>query len=232
MNDKDAIVLLSGGLDSTTCLALAVQKYGKDKVLAVSMYYGQKHVKELECAHKVAMYYGVDHIEHEVTGAFAYSDCSLLQGNRKDIVEGSYADQQRSRNDGQPVETYVPFRNGLFLSHAAAIALSVNASVVMFGAHRDDVTGDAYPDCSIKFWKTMNQAIKIGTGNKVEVSAPFIRCNKAQIVGMGTRLNVPYELTWSCYKGGDVPCGKCGTCIDRAEAFKKNGLEDPLICKN
>ena len=117
------LVLVSGGIDSTTCLALAADKYGKENVSALSMYYGQKHYKELECAKKVAKYYGADYMELNLSSIFAESNCSLLSHSSEDIPKESYAEQLNKR-DGIPVSTYVPFRNGLFLASAASIALS------------------------------------------------------------------------------------------------------------
>lgn len=225
--DKKAVVLLSGGIDSTTCLATAIEEFGVEDVLALSIYYGQKHSNELKHARDVAEYYGVDFIEHQITGVFDYSDCTLLQG-RGEVAHGSYADQHKATEEG-PVDTYVPFRNGIFLSHATAIAISVGAHWLYYGAHADDAVGNAYPDCSERFASNMHIAIFHGSGWQVEMRTPFIRCNKAAVVAEGLRLNAPYHLTWSCYEGGDRPCGKCGTCIDRQKAFEANGVADPAM---
>ena len=100
--------------------------------------------------------------------------------------------------------------------------------MVVYGAHKDDAAGSAYPDCSPVFNSMIGGAIYEGTGGAVALSAPFIGANKAYVVRKGLELDVPYEMTWSCYRGGDKPCGKCGTCIDRIKAFKENGKEDPL----
>lgn len=105
-----------------------------------------------------------------------------------------------------------------------AIALSKNCEVIYYGAHADDAAGNAYPDCSSAFNDAMGQAIYLGSGNQVRIEAPFVNWTKAKVVGEGLRLKVPYELTWSCYEGGDKPCGVCGTCRDRAEAFRANGV--------
>lgn len=226
--DKKAVVLLSGGIDSTTCLADAVQTYGADNVLALSMYYGQKHQKEIESAQDVAKYYGVDHIIQEISGAFDLSDCTLLQG-REEVAHESYAEQLEKMGGEGTVATYVPFRNGLFLSYAAAIATSVHASTVYYGAHADDAAGRAYPDCTPEFEEAMDRAIYEGSGHLVRLYAPLLNWNKAQVVKYGLELDAPYYLTWSCYEGGDRPCGKCGTCIDRAKAFEANGITDPAI---
>ena len=230
MKSEKAMVLFSGGVDSTTCLALAIERYGKENVVPLSIFYGQKHVKEIEAAHKVLAYYGLDGISIDLTPVFAYSDCSLLAHSDQEIPEESYAEQLQDRN-GAPVTTYVPFRNGLFLSAAASVALSKDCGVILYGAHHDDAAGNAYPDCSEDFVNAMNEAIVQGSGNAVRLEAPFVRWNKAAIVKEGLRLGAPYALTWSCYEGGEKPCGKCGTCRDRIRAFEMNGVKDPAVAE-
>lgn len=223
-----AIVLSSGGVDSTTCLAVAVDKYGADNVISLSVYYGQKHNKELEAARAVADYYKVRHIELDFKPIFEDSNCSLLMQNKTEIPKESYADQL-NKSGGEPVSTYVPFRNGLFLSVAASIAISNGCKEIYYGAHADDAAGNAYPDCSDEFTNAMRKAINLGSGCGLTIKAPFVNHNKAEVVKRGLELNVPYELTWSCYEGGDKPCGRCGTCIDRQKAFEANGVKDPAI---
>lgn len=224
-----ALVLSSGGIDSTTALGIAVQNYGHDNVVALSMSYGQKHDKEIEAAKKVANYYDVELLSLDLSKIFEYSNSSLLKQSTEEIPKESYSTQIEETNGEKPVSTYVPFRNGLFLSTAASIALSKECSVIYYGAHSDDAAGFAYPDCSDVFNNAMNTAIYEGSGHQLKIEAPFINMNKAQVIKKGIELDVPYELTWSCYEGGDKPCGKCGTCIDRAAAFKANGIEDPAI---
>lgn len=226
---KNALVLTSGGVDSTTALALAIEKYGKDHVLALSISYGQKHSKEIEAAKAVAQHYGVEQLFLDLGLIFQYSNCSLLQQSTEDIPEESYAEQIEKTGGETPVSTYVPFRNGLFLSAAASIALSRDCEVIYYGAHADDAAGFAYPDCSPVFNNAMNTAIYEGSGHQLRIEAPFVNKNKSDIVAIGLKLGVPYELTWSCYEGGDKPCGKCGTCIDRAAAFAANGVADPAL---
>ena len=221
-----ALVLSSGGVDSTTALALAVSRYGKDNVIALSVSYGQKHDKEIQA---VSAFYGVEQLFLDLSKIFQYSNCSLLQQSTEEIPEESYAMQIEKTEGEKPVSTYVPFRNGLFLSSAASIALSKDCSVILYGAHADDSAGFAYPDCSPMFNDAMNQAIFEGSGHQLKVEAPFVNMTKAEVVKMGLELNAPYELPWSCYEGKDVPCGKCGTCIDRAAAFAANGVSDPAI---
>ena len=223
-----ALVLFSGGLDSTTCLALAVEKYGADEVLALSVSYGQKHTREIEAAKAVAEYYGVRLKTLDLAAIFADSDCSLLKGSSQEIPKVSYA-EQLTGTDGKPVSTYVPFRNGLFLSSAASIALSNGCEVIYYGAHADDAAGNAYPDCSQAFNDAINQAVYLGSGQQLRVEAPFVGKTKADVVAEGLRLHAPYQLTWSCYEGGEKPCGLCGTCRDRAAAFAANGVADPAL---
>ena len=184
-----AMVLFSGGIDSTTCLGMAIEKYGAQNVIALSISYGQKHTKEIEASDKIVKYYNVKHIYLDLEKIFQYSDCSLLSHSDKEIPKEAYSEQIKNTN-GSPVSTYVPFRNGLFLSSAASIALSLGCS---------------------------------------EIVAPFIASTKDQVVKEGLKLNVPYKYTWSCYEGGEKPCGKCGTCIDRARAFELNGIKDPAM---
>ncbi len=223
-----ALVLCSGGVDSTTLLAMACERYGAKNVVALSISYGQKHEKEIESARAVAKYYGVEQRFLDLAAIFADSNCSLLSHSTEEVPEESYA-EQLDESDGAPVSTYVPFRNGLFLSSAASMALSLGCSVLYYGAHHDDWAGNAYPDCSKEFVDAMNRAIVEGTGGELRMEAPFVEWSKADIVAQGIKLKVPYELTWSCYEGGDYPCGVCGTCIDRNLAFEKNGMRDPLL---
>ena len=226
-----ALVLSSGGVDSTTALALAIEKYGKENVVALSVSYGQKHDKELRAAKAVAKYYGVEQLFLDLSLIFQYSNCSLLQQSDQEIPEESYAQQIEKTGGTTPVSTYVPFRNGLFLSAAASVALSKECSVIYYGAHADDAAGAAYPDCSQAFHDAMNQAIYEGSGKQLRIEAPFVGKTKADIVALGLKYHVPYQLTWSCYEGKEEPCGKCGTCIDRAKAFAANGVSDPAICE-
>ena len=223
-----ALVLFSGGVDSTTCLAAAIDKYGADEVLALSVSYGQKHSREIGAARRIAAYYGVKLREIDLSVMFEDSSCSLLRGSDQEIPKESY-DEQIRKTGGAPVSTYVPFRNGLFLSCAASIALSNGCTEIFYGAHSDDAAGNAYPDCSSEFNDSINRAIYLGSGNVLTVTAPFIGMNKAQVVKRGLELNVPYAMTWSCYEGGERPCGVCGTCRDRAQAFRLNGIEDPAL---
>ncbi|WP_289185506.1 7-cyano-7-deazaguanine synthase QueC [uncultured Parasutterella sp.] len=225
-----AVVLSSGGVDSTTCVAMAVNELGSANVVTLSFKYGQRHEKELESAQKIADFYGLAHYVYDLTSIFAYSDCSLLSSSKEKPEHMSYADQIARDGEGK-VSTYVPFRNGLMLSAAAALAQSLYPEEecgIWIGAHADDAAGNAYADCSVAFNESMGRAISIGTYELVKLHAPLNRLNKAQVVAEGLQLGVPYDLTWSCYEGGEKACGKCATCIDRLAAFRANGCEDPI----
>lgn len=231
---KKALVLCSGGIDSTTCLALMVNKYGKENVIALSLYYGQKHDKELKYAKKIANYYNVKIIQEDISNIMKYAKniCTLMK-NGADIQDGTY-DEQKKVNEKGRVDTYVPFRNGLLLAIATSYAdsLFLGDVDIVYGAHKDDACNNAYADCSEEFAYAMNKAINIGTYGKIKLYRPFIDKNKAEIVKEGTKLNVPYDLTWSCYKGGKNHCGVCATCLDRKKAFRLNNITDKTIYEN
>lgn len=222
-----ALVLTSGGLDSAVCLGHAVHRFGNENVVALNMYYGQKHDIEIENAQKLAAYYAVQLIELDLSKIMQYSDCTLLQG-RGEMTHKSYAEQIAENGEGV-VDTYVPFRNGLFLSAAGSIALSKKCDVIYYGAHSDDAAGNAYPDCSQEFYDAMSKALYTGSGDALELKAPLIQFNKAEVVALGLTLKVPFELTHSCYEGVPGGCGTCATCIDRRQAFISNGIVDPTI---
>ena len=210
------LVLLSGGVDSTTALALAKTK--DPDILAVTFSYNQQHERmEVEAAKKVAAYYHIAHKIIDLSQIFSDSQSALSSNNNIPISEGDYSEQEKPN-------TEVEFRNGVFLAILASIAHQHQATGIYFGAHQDD-SGTVYPDCSLEFIEAMNLAIQIGTSQAVSVFAPFMYLKKKDIVTKGIELRVPYELTYSCYLGTNPACGLCGTCIDRKKAFKANGLE-------
>ena len=153
-----ALVLFSGGLDSSVCLGMAVQKYGADEVIALSIYYGQKHKKEMEASEKVAAFYRVERRTLDLGEIFKGSSCTLLEGASEEIPHEEYA-EQLAANAGAPVSTYVPYRNGLFLSAAASIAIGLSCEVIYYGAHADDAAGNAYPDTSVEFNNAIAESI-------------------------------------------------------------------------
>ena len=230
---RKALVLSSGGIDSTTCLSIAIKELGAENVSTVSILYGQKHSKEIECAKQIAEHYGVEHniINLANTGIMDKSNCPLLAGSTEEIRHESYAEQIAADGEGM-VRTYVPFRNGLMLASVAALAMSIypeDEVDIYIGAHADDAAGRAYADCSEEFTNTIGKAISIGTYDKVKLKAPLVNLNKAGVIKTGLELGTPYQLTWSCYEGTEKPCGACGTCIDRNNAFKVNGITDPAL---
>lgn len=225
MSNAKVVVLFSGGLDSTVLLGKMVAEFGATNVTALSLLYGQKHDKELVSAQRVAISYGVELIQHDISSLFSMSNSSLLKHSTDELPTGDYASQL----EGEEItSSFVPFRNGLFLSAAASIAYSLGASIIVYGAHADDSAGSAYPDCSEEFVRAMDESIRVGTGNKVILLAPFLRYNKAQIVATGLEISAPLYLSWSCYEGEELACGVCGTCVDRLKAFDLNGVSDPI----
>lgn len=227
---RKIVVLSSGGLDSTTCVGIAVKEVGAENVSTVSISYGQRHIKELKAAKDVAVYYNVPHYEVDLSSALQFSNCNLLAKNEDTIPDKSYDDQIKENGEGR-VSTFVPFRNGLLLAAAASVADSLYPGEevsIYYGAHADDLCGSAYADCSPQFADAMDKAINIGTYGKIHVVGPLVNMNKAEVVKTGLELGVPYDRTWSCYRGGSKQCGHCGTCIDRKHAFEANGIEDPV----
>lgn len=215
MGDIKHLVLLSGGLDSAVLLSQCHKS-----VIALNITYGQKHQKEVDAAKALAQFYDVSLVTLDLTEIFQWdSNCTLLDGSAEGVPYEAYT--------GETPSTYVPYRNGLFLSVATSVAYELGCQVVMYGAHTGD-TGAAYPDCSWAFIDAQGKAINEGTGYRVSLVAPFQSFGKNHIVRLGLDNGVPFELTWSCYEGGERPCGKCATCIDRAQAFKLNNAEDPL----
>lgn len=214
-----ALVVLSGGMDSATALAHVVDLMDPSQVETITFNYGSKHnAKENECAKLLSAHYGVQNtlVELPFVGTLFASDLLKSGG---DIPEGHYAEENMKR-------TVVPFRNGIMLSVAAGFAESRGRQEVILGNHAGDHA--VYPDCRRDFTEAMTAAIELGTWKGIHLRSPFVGWSKSQIVSMGLRLGVPYQLTWSCYKGGATACGKCGTCVERLEAFKLAGVIDPL----
>lgn len=225
------LVLSSGGLDSTVLLYKAVKEVGAENVIALNMFYGQKHVKEQACSSWQCEHLGVPVYDADLSEVFSFNpSCSaLLAGSSMDIVHKSYAEQLQDLGGSGTVTAYVPYRNGLFLSYATAVAIQLGCEKIYYGAHADDAAGRAYPDCTPGFITTQAAAIYEGSGGKVSMEAPWWDKNKAGIVAEGLQLGMTheeFEHTWSCYEGKEEPCGTCGTCIDRKAAFEANGIMD------
>lgn len=216
MNRK--IVLgLSGGMDSTTLLAVA--KDSGFTPLTYGFTYGSKHNKyENEAAEQVARYYSVPYQLIDLTAAFAGFRSNLMMGQGA-VPEGHYEEKSME-------QTVVPARNIIFASILAGLAWTNGAEAVWLGVHAGDHA--IYPDCRPHFIGHMIDALKAGTGGKVTMEAPFISLSKADIVRVGSGLGVPYRYTRTCYKNQPIACGKCGSCCERREAFAKNNLSDTV----
>lgn len=193
----------------------------KDEIaLGISFDYGSKHnAKEIPFAKMHCERLGIKHITIELAFMQQYFESSLLKGGAE-IPEGHYADENMK-------STVVPFRNGIMLSIAAGIAESHKLSKVLMANHFGDHS--IYPDCTSAFVNAMNQATKAGTYVNVEVVGPYTGISKTDIARRGRLLGIDYSETWSCYKGGDVHCGKCGTCVERIEALHDAGIEDTTV---
>lgn len=217
-----AVVLTSGGLDSATCLALASKE---NRVIAVNFNYGQKHQAEREAAKKLVDFYKVSElVEIQMPDIFRGAG-STLTDKDKPNPEVTYAE---IRDTFGVSPTYVPYRNGNLLSAATAVAMVKEADSVWFGAHAEDARNWAYPDCTPEFIGAMANAIYIGTYYKVRLVTPVMWMMKKDIVRLGHELRVPFEITHSCYNNACPACGTCPTCVERKEAFRVNGLVDPI----
>ena len=220
---KKALVLLSGGLDSTTALHVAKEQ-GFDELYAITFEYGQKHDKEIEASKAVAKAVGVK--EHKFVQLMLnqWGGCSLTD-DKMDIDDGNI-------NRATIPDTYVPARNMVFLSVAASYADALDIADIFIGVSEVDYSG--YVDCREEFIRSMEQTINLGTvlgaekKQKITLHAPFMHMTKADEVRWGTRLGVDYSLTWTCYRGGEKPCGKCDSCLLRAKAFEEAEIKDPL----
>lgn len=214
VNNKDSIIVLSGGVDSVTML----YDYRDRIALAVSFDYGSNHnAREIPFARLHCERLGIPHLVIKLDFMNRYFSSSLLQGAEA-IPEGNYADENMR-------STVVPFRNGIMLSIAAGLAETHDLKYVMLANHGGDHT--IYPDCRPEFVDAMSAAISAGTYSKTEVLAPYTNITKADIARRGRLLGLDYSETWSCYKGGEKHCGKCGTCVERREAFALAGIDDP-----
>ena len=216
-----AVVLLSGGLDSATTLAIAIHE--GYEVHALSFDYGQRHSRELESAKKIAKYYGVPHkimkVDLRQIGGSALTDNIEIPERELDEIK-----------DEIPI-TYVPARNTILLSFALGYAEVLDADAIFYGANAIDYSG--YPDCRPEYVEAFERMANLGTkkgveGRPIKIIAPLINMSKAEIIKRGMELSVPYQLTWSCYRGGEKACGKCDSCLLRLKGFMEAGYEDPL----
>ena len=214
--NKKGIVLLSGGIDSTTTLYIAKRKYN---LVALTFNYGQRHKKEIECAKKLA---SLNNIKlYIVKIDLSWANSSLV--NRKINVP-----LNRDLNTNEIPNTYVPARNIIFLSYAFSLAESLSIKNIFIGAHIQDYS--CYPDCRPEFLKRFSEAVNFGIKKGgISIKAPLIYKSKKEIIKIGLKLNVPFKYTWSCYNGFKKPCLKCDSCRFRISAFESLGLTDPLL---
>ena len=211
---KDCILILSGGMDSTTLL----YDYQERIALAISFDYGSNHnAKEIPFARLHCQRLGIRHIVIPLEFMSQYFRSSLLEGDAA-IPEGNYADENMK-------STVVPFRNGIMLAIAAGMAESNELQYVMMANHGGDHT--IYPDCRPEFVKAFDEAAHAGTFNGVHLLSPYCNMTKGDIAARGKELGIDYSETWSCYRGGDKHCGRCGTCVERREALAEAGIPDP-----
>lgn len=211
---KDSVIIVSGGLDSITLL----YEKADEIALGISFDYGQNHSKnEIPLAEYHCKLLEIPHITIPLKFMNEYFNSSLLNGADA-IPEGHYEDDNMK-------STVVPFRNGIMLSIAAGIAESHELKHVLIANHGGDHA--IYPDCRSEFIQAINQATQAGTYVNVSVEAPYTDVTKTEIVRRGAALGINYSKTWSCYKGGKKHCGKCGTCVERKEAFRDAGVPDP-----
>lgn len=221
MKQSKTVLIYSGGIDSTVLLYDLLNS-GHD-VQALSVNYGQRHSKELDCAKSLCKQLNVEHHVADLTALNPLLSGSSLTSPHVQVPEGHYEDESMKA-------TVVPNRNMILLSIATGWAMSTGASSVSYAAHSGDRA--IYPDCKEEFADAMNSVMEIAGWDKVSLNRPFSSLTKADIVKLGDELGVPFEQTWSCYKGGQVHCGVCGTCVERREAFQLAGATDSTIYDN
>lgn len=214
------LVLFSGGIDSTTLLAKAVRE--RESVEAITIQYGQRHEEqELRTSRKISRYYGVDQNIVDLKNIFTSDRNSVLLHKEKEMPHVTYQEIKGVS------PTYVPLRNPVFIVVSAAIGMMKEYDELWVGVHAEDAINDAYPDCREDVIGSLASAIHIGSYYKMRVKAPLQYMLKKDILEYGEKLDVPYELTYSCYKGEELHCGECPTCKARRKAFIEAGIKDP-----
>lgn len=216
------LIVLSGGIDSVTALYKILNEHPSALIETVSFDYGSKHnAQEYRAVEVISARLQITNTRIDIGFINDLFKSDLLSSGGE-IPEGHYAASNMER-------TIVPFRNGIMLSIAAGFAESIGCRTLVIGNHRGD--SYVYPDCRHEFIHPMGEAIRYGTQKQIRLLSPFCYLTKTDIVRIGGDLGIPYELTYSCYKGGDIHCGKCGTCYERREAFRDSGVEDKTVYK-
>jgi len=222
---RRAVVLLSGGLDSATTLFIA--KRQGFACFCLIFDYGQRHRREINAAKRIAQ---IANCKSQIIKiALPWKGSALL--DNKVIIPKRASKPEGKETDAIP-STYVPGRNIIFLSFALSYAEAIKAEAIFIGAHSQDYSG--YPDCRPQFYRAFNKVVLCGTKagvqkREIRIKTPLIDKSKAQIINLGMKLGVPFALTWSCYQGTRLPCGKCDSCYFRAKGFKEAGIKDPLL---
>lgn len=214
--EKDSVIVLSGGMDSVSLL----YDYKERIALAVTFDYGSNHnAREIACARENCRRLGVEHLVIPLEFMGRYFNSSLLSGGDA-IPEGHYTSENMK-------STVVPFRNGIMLAVACGLAESRGLKKVMLANHSGDHA--IYPDCRQGFVDAMSEAMRQGTYDGIGIFAPYTSLTKDEIAALGAAAGVDFSLTYSCYKGGERHCGRCGTCVERREAFELAGVADPTL---
>ncbi len=212
------ILIYSGGLDSTVLLYHL--RASGSLVDCLSFDYGQKHRREISSARFLCDSLGIPHSTVDISALNTLFGKSALTDQSTPVPHGHYTDETMK-------STIVPNRNMIMIAAGIACAISRGADAVAYGAHCGDHA--IYPDCRPEFGETLNQAAQLCDWRPIRVVFPFISMSKAEIVKRGTELRVPFNQTWSCYEGGKAHCGRCGTCVERIEAFHEAAIADPTI---
>ena len=224
MNEK-AVIILSGGIDSSTLC----YKYASDNfdIYSLTIIYGQRHLREVESAKNVANTLGISHRVVDLSPSNQLLTGSALTDPDVEVPKVP----EKAEHFETLKSTIVPNRNAIFLSIAIGYAQSIGANSIFFGAHHSD--RGVYPDCRKEFVEAFEAAERLANdNNNLKVEAPFVNMDKSEIVKLGSKLQVPYEITWTCYVGGELHCGTCSACNERKRAFSESGITDPTRYQN
>lgn len=232
VDPRKAIVLLSGGMDSCVCTAIAHKRHGERNVALLHAGYGQRtQQRERRAFEEIAEHYGVKDRLVVQLDHFRAIGGSALTDQRIAVPENELGTPATAAGEAEIPVTYVPFRNAHFLSVAVSWAEAMGAGAIYIGAVAED--GSGYPDCRPEYYRVFQELIRVGTRpeTQIEIITPVIGMKKSEIIRRGTELRAPLELTWSCYQGEDEACGSCDSCLLRLRAFAEAGVEDPIAYK-
>ena len=232
-DQRKAIVLLSGGMDSCVCTAIARERHGQRNLALLHAGYGQRTQKrERRAFEEIADYYGVqDRLVVQLEHLRAIGG-SALTDQRIAVPENELGAPAAAQGEAEIPVTYVPFRNAHFLSVGVSWAEAMGAGAIYIGAVAEDSSG--YPDCRPEYYRVFQDLIRVGTRpeTQIEIITPVIRMKKSEIIRRGLELEAPLQLTWSCYQGEEAACGACDSCLLRLRAFAEAGVEDPMVYRS